>query len=184
MTALNSVLGSRSTKDGVIRQLTDAILSTPVFDRLRTLQRTYDPCDIEGLAQFIPGLEHVESVQDLQSLGVDLGRIEKQDWETVIGTPPILADYSSSSSPEHGALRKLAIAYLVSATFKDCSVMIHMPRQVFDDGAQRVEPRIAAIDLDLKPAEKLGRYFRLDRAIWTAYEEHLRENGSMECVDG
>lgn len=109
---------------------------------LARLQRTLDALDIEGLATF---------------------------WDDApVGTDPTLAEWSdfisvylASPAPPPAAsahLRHHALAYLLSATFKDCSVIVRVP-----DGTATV------IDLDPKSIDRLRKWGRLDSEIVSAY---------------
>ena len=62
------------------------------------------------------------------------------------------------TSEDQTSLRQLALAYSLSATFKDCSLFIRIsPNQ---------PPSIKSVDLDIKPLSRLGHYAQLDQQIW------------------
>jgi inositol-pentakisphosphate 2-kinase len=168
---------TRSLGDALVNRLTEVLLSSPLLGRLSFLQRHYDPCDIEGLGRIIPGLEHVESVADLASLGLDLANVGRNEWEAFLDSPLPPAPPPAESSPAPETLRSLLLAYLVSATFKDCSILLRMPPQFSRTGEVHAAAgygRVAAVDLDPKPVQRLGHYVHLDQAIWSAFAEHVR----------
>ncbi|KAJ7024292.1 inositol-pentakisphosphate 2-kinase [Mycena alexandri] len=130
-------------KEAVISALLPVLLDAPVLHTISRLQRTLDALDIEGLARLC-GL-------------------------APIGTQPTIAEWtdfldaylaSPTTPPPADAthLRYHVLAYLLSATFKDCSVLVRVP-----NGTATV------IDLDPKSVDRLRKWEQLDREIVTAY---------------
>ncbi|KAE8229938.1 hypothetical protein CF326_g5077 [Tilletia indica] len=185
--------------DAVARHL----LSTPVLRRLSELQSSLDPLDIEGLSK----------IWQAQT-GAGFGSISKHSDSFLLREPTIdeyedvvqwlfaredaEGEGSSEADPKvpEPSLRQMALAYLLSASFKDCSLFIRLvpTRSTRHDGAsadgdgdvtitdasshsqhQRsrsgslFEADLKLIDLDPKPISKLGTYLRLDADIATAF---------------
>lgn len=67
------------------------------------------------------------------------------------------------------------LAYMLSATFKDCSMIIGLP-----DGE---EPYIKLVDLDVKSVAKFTHWIKLDEDIAETYD-HLDESERQVCIDG
>lgn len=148
-----------------------AVLGTDLLRTLSRLQRTLDPLDIEGLVSL---------------------------WRSVYGTLPITAsdifpdpDLSAwqafvdsnlddkyrqqlhYESPDIKDLHYYVMAYLLSATFKDCSLMLRFGREENDAQA------IAVIDLDVKSVDRLARWEAQDLDIVRAFDGA----GKCFCID-
>lgn len=138
-------------EEGLVATLVPILLSSPVLPRLAALQASLDPLDIEGLAQRVlveTGLDlyddHAkddDGVEVEEKLG---GQPDVQEWrewlerwqqqqQRPIG-PPNPSDLKqhddANAGPSRGSipitLRDQVLAYLLSATFKDCSVFIRL----------------------------------------------------------
>jgi inositol-pentakisphosphate 2-kinase len=130
-------------KEALTAALLPVLMNTPVLHTLSRLQRTLDPLDIEGLA----------NICNLAPVGADPTIAE---WTQFVST------YLAAPSPPPPAtvahLRYHVLAYLLSATFKDCSVIVRVP-----DGTATV------IDLDPKSVDRLRKWERMDKDIVEAY---------------
>ncbi|KAM5531738.1 hypothetical protein V8D89_014587 [Ganoderma adspersum] len=161
-------------RDTFISALLPLLLDTPVLHMLSTLQRTLDALDVEGLFALWARLrpEHASK----------LGKGEPEpgigDWTCFVDT--YLARYASDrhrdtaslEETEH-ELRYRLLAYLLSASFKDCSLILRMrPEQA---------ATITVIDLDVKGIDRLAKWAKLDREIVDAYRGVV---APRECVDG
>ncbi|KAJ8075083.1 hypothetical protein PM082_019410 [Marasmius tenuissimus] len=86
-------------------------------------------------------------------------------------------------------MRGFLLAYLLSATFKDCSVIIRMGRlSTTTSGEEDVDPRnVTVIDLDPKSMTRLRKWEVLDGEIVREYERLTGEGPGKEerkvCVD-
>lgn len=70
-------------------------------------------------------------------------------------------------------MRYRLLAYLLSASFKDCSLILRMrPEQA---------ATITVIDLDVKGIDRLAKWAKLDREIVDAYRGVV---APRVCVDG
>lgn len=171
---------------GFASRFTPILLASPVLPRLAALQASLDPLDIEGLAA---------RVRD--ELGLDLYRADLAEDEvaSTLGGQPTTQEWQAwlerwlerASAPappneQDAPLRDLVLAYLLSATFKDCSIFIRVDSPPFpaniattlsaDDPSAIAGAEIKVIDLDPKPIARMGKYARMDREI----VEHWRDS--------
>ncbi|KAJ6531190.1 inositol-pentakisphosphate 2-kinase [Mycena capillaripes] len=129
-------------QEALASALLPVLMNTPVLRTLSRLQRTLDALDIEGLA----------TLSDLAAVGAD---------PTIAEWAEFVSAYLSAPSPppaDAAHLRYHVLAYLLSATFKDCSVIVRVP-----DGTATV------IDLDPKSVDRLRKWERMDKEIVSAY---------------
>ncbi|CAD6932732.1 unnamed protein product [Tilletia controversa] len=182
------------------------LLSTSLLRRLSQLQASLDPLDVEGLAKIWR-----------QQTGAEFGSISKHSDSFLLCEPTIdeyedvvqwlfaREDAEAEATSDSGhkvpelSLRQMALAYLLSASFKDCSLFIRLAptrsarredliSSADGDGdvtitdassySQHHQPRsgslafeadLKLIDLDPKPISKLGAYMRLDADIADAF---------------
>ena len=66
------------------------------------------------------------------------------------------------------------LAYMLSATFKDCSMIIGLSKDQ--------EPYIKLVDLDVKSVKKFAYWVKLDEEIVETYSQ-LDESERRICVD-
>ncbi|KAG1804277.1 inositol-pentakisphosphate 2-kinase [Suillus variegatus] len=151
--------------------LAQALLDSPVLSLLSNLQRTLDVLDVEGLSKL-----YTQTLPDLPYNGLESSVPDPSmdEWKDFVKI--YRSDYHSWNhtvpSPRH--LRHYLMAYLLSATFKDCSIIIS-PKSTqvgsFD---------VTIIDMDIKSMDRLGKWERLDRKI----VEHYKSSGSQRrCID-
>jgi len=153
----------------LIQVLTQELKSTSALYILSKLQRELDPLDIEGLSQLwkrsqVESLteHHPSSPPILPSLFSDLAQPSLSDWESFVDvylSSHSILDHSVPLAPN---LRYYTLAYLLSATFKDCSIMIKLSHPS-DPG------QITLIDLEPKSVTKLPQWEKLDATIVQAY---------------
>ncbi|KAF8584072.1 hypothetical protein K439DRAFT_1346870 [Ramaria rubella] len=152
----------------LVPQFVDAIspliMNSSLFSILGDLQRTLDSLDIEGLS-------HLWS---RSHPNIPLGREEPEptlaEWSDLIQTYLLGGE---------AALRYYTLSYLLSATFKDCSVMLRL--QNADDMAGNAEDTISVIDLDPKSIHRLAKWEALDREIVKKFAEVADQRKT--CVD-
>ncbi|KDQ61128.1 hypothetical protein JAAARDRAFT_573112 [Jaapia argillacea MUCL 33604] len=181
-------LDVQNVRSTFIQTITSILQSTPVLATLSTLQRSLDALDIEGLS----------------SLYSRLNATDRTDWwSSNLLLEPTISEYSSfldlflesHSSMDHAnppvtadIARYYTLAYLLSATFKDCSIILRpalfspasMKSTVDED--LRSSP-VPIIDLDMKSTRKFPAWDRLDRAIVDMYRAVEPEKRRI-CLDG
>lgn len=154
-----------SLVDTFTSHLVPFLLSTTIFTRLASLQRDLDALSISTLLH-PPYLKH----QPLSSI-----------------PPPTLSElaefasaYVSGSRSPVWSNREHLLAFILSTTFKDCSLIFRLPIGT-DPGSIEVK----AIDLDLKPVGKLAKWAALDKEILDHFTEVLaRGENVRRCTDG
>lgn len=140
---------------------------------LSSYQARLDVFDIEGLNSIF-GLDLNDSEAEPRTHEQPTLK-EWRDWLTRASATFI--ESKGALGPDTITERDAILAYLLSATFKDCSVMIRLQFDVDEGDAQ--DCKIKAIDLDPKPVARLRHYFNLDRDIVHAWCDILasRRNG-------
>jgi len=165
----------------------------PVLAKLSELQRSLDPLDIEGLSSLLTGkpsgeypnepLPIVGSPEVLE--GVDPSMDE---WKRFLDTYFRLKVGDQPSHPRgfdslvHGISEKRyqLLSYLLCASFKDCSIVIHGREDDIKSGT------VSIIDLDAKAVGRMTRWERLDRDVVRCTleaEGALSETDRRVCVD-
>lgn len=79
--------------------------------------------------------------------------------------------------PDPADLRYYCYAYLLSATFKDCSIIL---RIVPTEGDHPAKKSITIIDLDVKSVDRLSKWEKLDKKIVDVYSKIAEPTN---CVD-
>ncbi|BGP14111.1 hypothetical protein JCM10213_002409 [Rhodosporidiobolus nylandii] len=164
--------------------LLPALASSPLLSTLKHLQRTLDALDIEGLAALLLEREGL----DLFSPDADLSKLGEQptlpEWESWLARYlPILRpspSASPSTSPSDArdtfatvlaypptSTRDAVLAYLISATFKDCSLILRLPLPT--SAGVHAQASVKPIDLDPKPLARMGKYARMDAEILASW---------------
>ncbi|KAG8907179.1 Inositol-pentakisphosphate 2-kinase [Tulasnella sp. 403] len=145
--------------DAVVKVLT----TTPVLQTLRNLQRTLDPLDIEGVAKLW------KEYPNEAAIGVGSREVNLKEWESFLqeyleetkkDPSELQAEWNN---PSQEKLRYYLLAYLLSGTFKDCSVILRFK--------PNIPPTITAIDLDPKSVTRLAKWEKLDLEIVRCYTE-------------
>lgn len=169
------------------------LMQTPVLQILSKLQRTLDVLDIEGLSSLWrrtlsshPSLAS-ESAPAIP-LGVSSPFLSSPepniiDWETFIDS--FLSPFSSGLDhlqPKAENIRYYLLAYLLSATVKDCSIIVRTDLlQLGKTSSKRKNTdSVTVIDLDPKKMDKLNKWEKLDAEIVNAYHNN---GGSKICID-
>ncbi|GAA5829919.1 hypothetical protein JCM5353_006113 [Sporobolomyces roseus] len=158
----------RSLRSIVPSLLVPALESSPLLSTLSHLQSSLGSLDIEGLTSLISS----QSVIDFHSPSGDL---------TPLGPQPSIEEWRSfltsfqSSSPLD--LRQSILSFLLSATFKDCSIIVRFAQ---DRETKEIETKVKAIDLDPKPIKKLGSWLKLDQEIVKSWKRMLDELSDEE----
>ena len=174
--------------------MTPILMDHPVLAKLSEIQRSLDPLDIEGLSALIAGQPAAEYPnQSLPLLGAP---------EVLVGEDPTLDEWRRfldahfhhklkgglSSTPmdmkpfTHGISQKryYLLAYLLSASFKDCSIIV----RGHEDNVKSAT--VTIIDLDSKNLGRMGKWEELDRDVVKCTldaEEGVEEGEKRVCVE-
>ena len=159
------------------------LIETPVLRMLSDLQCNLDMLDIEGLSMLWRLAESSNMLQTPEMLSSTLPCTPVGESSPFISSPePTLSDwvgfldtYLSPTKPklDHSNplpenLRYYLLAYLLSATFKDCSIIVRLD---FLRTTQEMRPdSVAVIDLDPKRMDKLKGWKELDMKIASTYD--------------
>ena len=168
-------------------------MQTPVLQILSKLQRSLDVLDIEGLSSLWrrtllshPSLSS-ESLPAIP-LGVSSPFLSSPepdivDWETFIDS--FLSPFSSGLDhlqPKVENIRYYLLAYLLSGTVKDCSIIVRTDLlQLGKTSTKRKNTdSVMVIDLDPRKMERLNKWEKLDAEIVNAYSNN---GGGKICID-
>ena len=160
------------------------LIETPVLRMLSRLERTLDVLDIEGISKlwalsFEKSMEDStivvqDGVDSIPEIGANFPEPSIDEWKHFVDQYLSSHKHFDHSIPKLTNLRYYIFAYLLSATFKDCSIMLQTSQQHGSKGA------VTVIDLDPKSVRRLGKWEKLDRNIVRAYTGF----DGKKCVDG
>jgi len=157
-------------KPMLINSLLSQILhhGTPILDRISFLQRSLDSLDCEGFARLVEVSPSADS---------DLTQPTMEDWLSFVDiflSPK--HQIHSGFSPSN--LRYHLLAYLFSASFKDCSLIIplHPNRADTENGGIKI------VDLEPKSIGRIPRWLKLDSKIVQEYAK-LEATMRKTCVE-
>ena len=143
---------------------------------MASLQRTLDALDVEGLSQLWKLKHGAES-----PLGTGLTNPSMEEWVAFVKEYVASnqgGDYSSTplESMSGEQMRFFIMSYLMSATFKDCSVILRVGSDIPNS--------ITAIDLDPKQINRLHKWELQDRDIVAKFQESVAEGLIKDpCID-
>lgn len=163
--------------------LSRRLLKTKVLRILSDLQRNLDVLDIEGLSKLWKEADSITPFGGT-SPHIQISDPDISDWAE------FLDFYVSSrrenlnhNEPSTNDLRYYVLAYLLSATFKDCSIIVRLDFLGSDDNntvEREIGPySVVVIDLDPKSMNKLRGWEELDREIVNEYSPAQRK----VCID-
>ncbi|GLB34803.1 putative phosphorylates Ins(1,3,4,5,6)P5 at position 2 to form Ins(1,2,3,4,5,6)P6 (InsP6 or phytate) [Lyophyllum shimeji] len=198
---------SEDLRETFVSALLPLLLHTPVLRVLSTLQRNLDVLDIEGLSK-LWRLAETSAPLYRTTTAPFFQRESVESDEALPPSPPIgvsslfltspepaisewtefldmyLSDDSAQlnhTNPTPENLRYYLLAYLLSATFKDCSIIVRLHR-LRPTPPNEVKPeQVTVIDLDPKSMARLRKWERLDQEIVQAY---LTAENRKVCIDG
>lgn len=160
------------------------LLDTSLLRLISNLQRTLDPLDIEGLALLwsrayassVPGAAITAQSPEGDAppappLGQGMDEPTIHEWQKFLDIYLTKNYQMDHDHPDAADLRYYCLAYLLSASFKDCSIILRIP----DEG----DSSITVIDLDVKPIERLSKWEKLDQQIVEAYKRAWKPR---QCV--
>jgi inositol-pentakisphosphate 2-kinase len=192
-------------RDAFAAALVRPLLRTPLLHTLSKLQRNLDVLDIEGLSKLWRLAESSSSLYRMtfssffeQRLGgsgpeppatpigvnspfLQVSEPDISDWINFLDTylaPNKPEMDHSNPSPEN--LRYYLLAYLLSATFKDCSIIVKL--DFLQLGGLQLDDKldpVTVIDLDPKSMGKLRQWEKLDQEIARTYSSMQKK----VCVD-
>ncbi|KZT09780.1 uncharacterized protein LAESUDRAFT_712226 [Laetiporus sulphureus 93-53] len=162
-------------RDRLISSLIPPLLEMPVLRILSSLQRTLDKLDIEGLAS-LWARAHA-AIIPAPALGEGLSEPTLEEWTLFIEEYFSKTSTAVESELHVHELRHYCLAYLLSATFKDCSIMVKIDFP--NVNRDNVKTSLHIIDLDVKSISRLAKWQKLDREIVAAYANVEPRN----CVD-
>lgn len=158
------------------------IYGSPIFQALHTLQRKLDALDIEGLLQLWSSSQEAESFSSSSSSrkpfeGVLAFEPSLEDWNCFVQRYLTLGPTPADALQSQGDLKFFLLSYLLSATFKDCSVIMKfLPCSS--------EAQLYVIDLDPKSISRLGKWLEQDQEIVSAFQDWVKDEEDMPpCVD-
>jgi inositol-pentakisphosphate 2-kinase len=160
------------------------LVHTPVLRTLAILQRSLDVLDIEGLSN-LWALSHIQPPSESPALcAPPIGSTSPDptisEWTNFVDQYLSAHNTLDHAHPETSNLRYYLLAYLLSATFKDCSIMLRINPSDSNASSDAEINSVTLIDLDPKSIDRLTKWEKLDREIVESY------NGTEEkhCVDG
>ncbi|TFY71861.1 hypothetical protein EVG20_g1145 [Dentipellis fragilis] len=170
-------------RDKFTAALLPITLGTSLLQRVGALQRTLDSFDREGFSELRERAWSMRPpvVSDREQSGSssisDVNEPEPTfpEWFSFINTFTS-PDTSDTAFPDPADFPYYLQAYLLSATFKDCSVMIKMP----SNPEQQVVVKV--IDLDVKSVKKLRQWEKLDQQIVEVYSQ-VGLDARKTCID-
>jgi inositol-pentakisphosphate 2-kinase len=177
--------------DLLAKTLIRPLIETPVLRMLSDLQCNLDMLDIEGLSKLWrlaessnPLYRETFMSQSPEMSSSTLPCTPIGESSPFISSPePTLSDWADfldtylsptkpkldHSNPLPENLRYYLLAYLLSATFKDCSIIVRLD---FLRTTQEIHPgSVTVIDLDLKRISKLKGWEELDMKIAGTYAD-------------
>lgn len=173
-----------------ISSIVPLLVETPVLRTLAKLQRSLDVLDIEGLSKLWSlslkqSTSEVSSVieataEQLPLIGSTSPEPSIADWTEFVDEYLTSHKSLDHSDPKLSNLRYYLLAYLLSATFKDCSIMLRTHQHKDSSSPEGVKGTVTVIDLDPKSIGRLSKWEKLDREIVESYTGME----ARKCVDG
>ncbi|KAI6045591.1 inositol-pentakisphosphate 2-kinase [Pisolithus marmoratus] len=171
--ARDSSVATNDFKETLTKTVIRLLLDTGVLDIISNLQRTLDELDIEGLSKLYSMTVSDNAKSGLASIATDP---TPDDWRDFIACYQTSYCKWNHANPDPKNIRHYLISYLLSASFKDCSIILRFSQS---DQSLPAAHSVSIIDLDLKPTNKLGEWEELDRRIVEGY----RAGGQQKRCD-
>jgi inositol-pentakisphosphate 2-kinase len=168
-----------SIKSKFISSLLPYILHTPLLSHISKLQQCLDSLDCEGFAK----LAMMESASldnggNVISSNTNFTEPTMEDWELFVDKF-LSSDHQRYSGFYASNLHYHMLAYILSATFKDCSLIIPL---CSDEVNAKLES-IKVIDLGIKSIHKIPSWLKLDKTIIAEYIKVKVEMRKL-CIEG
>ena len=167
------------------------LMDHPVLAKISELQGTLDPLDIEGLSTLVTGRSATEYPNESLPF-LDAPEVQAEDptldeWRRFLDAhfhhklKDGLSRPTSFKALTHGMSQKryYLLAYILSASFKDCSIIIRGHEDNVKSGT------VTIIDLDSKSLGRMKRWEGLDRDVVKCtleVEEGVEEAEKRVCV--
>ncbi|EIN07104.1 hypothetical protein PUNSTDRAFT_104610 [Punctularia strigosozonata HHB-11173 SS5] len=139
-----------------------ALMQSSVLPTLSRLQRKLDVLDIEGLEKLWEAVHGDGISETALSFSAASGEPSLQEWRSFLEEYLAGHETMDHAHPDPAKLRYYTLAYLLSMSFKDCSIIVRPA-----DG--QIKASVSVIDLDAKSVKKLSQWAKLDRQIVTTY---------------
>lgn len=156
-------------RDAFTSTILPLLLDTPVLRLLSTHQRQFDALDVEGLSALWKhanqplGSPHIP----LPVLGGGLAQPTLEELEAFVEIYLAKHTTMDHDHPDTANLKYYCLAYLLSASFKDCSIILRMVP--VKNGPEPWVRSVTVIDLDVKSVDRLHKWEQLDQKIVEAY---------------
>jgi inositol-pentakisphosphate 2-kinase len=167
-------------------RVTKRLSRSPLLTSLAQLQRTLDALDIEGLDEYWRryhrSLQSSDDDTSLPPLGDHEPEPTLEEWEVFVTTyfensahdaEKLKTGPFDDRTISKEELRYHILAYLMSATFKDCSIILRLTSASLPHSSLPIEESVTAIDLDPKSVRRLEKWRQLDRDIAATYSKYL-----------
>ena len=168
-----------STRTQVPEALITALLpylQSPALKELSNLQRSLDPLDIEGIVKL-----YAMAHPDAKGLGAVVQNPSLKQLQDFVASYHSVYCALDHSKPFPENIDTYLIAHLLSATFKDCSVIFRIRRSDIAGNPPDIPPdAISIIDLDTKGVNKLEKWAQLDRDIVEYYRHAVQPKFCVE----
>jgi inositol-pentakisphosphate 2-kinase len=195
---------SQDTEQSLPDLLVDFMTSSPLLPRLAHLQSSLDPLDIGGLNALLQSqkgidLLNVDENDFTDTLGGEVTLEEYTDFvKSYLANEAatqqheyakLIKSYASTETSvseeaapkflnEKSSIRNLVIGYLLSASFKDCSIMIKITQDPLSESSEK-KLEAYLVDVDVKSIKRLVRYAKLDRELMSSFELFRDKGGEM-----
>lgn len=185
-------------KGAFVDALAPMLLGSPLLGTLSTLMRSLDALDVEGVEKLWKEAKHFPMAALSPPIAEDEDEPSLDDWEAFVDEYLVHGPYVGTGKrydithPREENLTYWLLSYLMSATFKDCSIMLRFPPGSLDGSGTFLNPErnvemplLTAIDLDPKSMKRLQKWAAMDRAIVDAYGAAVKAGrmGDAKCVD-
>ena len=157
-----------SIKSKFIDVLLPLFLHNSPLHRISSLQRSLDLLDCEGFGKLVES-KRIQSAGSSDSANpvlpiVNLMQPTMDDWASFLDTF-LSQEHQKHSSFSPSNLHYHMLAYLLSASFKDCSLIIPVHPQTDDTEMGGIK----VIDLDIKDVDRIPGWLKLDEKIVKEY---------------